>query len=109
MPEIGSEEKLHFPAGLFILAVSRYLQTESLITSYKTADIIHQPRFERRRRRKFNKRNRGKRINVEHMIKDIETFGWISSLYRHPRWEMVCIVELFSALAKRRIDKHYRL
>ena len=43
---------------------------------------------------------------VEHVIKDINTFRVIGSLFRNPTWEMASIVEVCASLGKRRIDMY---
>ncbi|CAC5407160.1 unnamed protein product [Mytilus coruscus] len=102
--QIGPGLENDFPAHCFILADSIYPNAPPLVTPFKSTDIVRRPRLEQKRQRKFNLLHGKRRVYVEHVIKELKTFRVIGALYRHPRWEMSSIVELCTALAKRRAD-----
>jgi hypothetical protein len=103
LPNIGPGEDLCFPDNCCILGDSIYPNRYPVVTPYRANQIARQQPREQRRRRKFNRQLRRYRIYVEHVIKEIKTFRVIGSLYRHPRWELACLVELCAGMAQRRV------
>ena len=106
LPSIGPALDLDFPANLFLLAYSIYPDTRPLVTPYKANEMAGQARLEkrRRRRRRFNIVHRKRRVYVEHVMKELKTFRIVGSIFKRPRWELSCIMELCAGLSKKRAD-----
>ena len=64
---------------------------------------------ERRRTQKFNRALAKRRVKIEHVMKEVETFKAVSQIWRHPRWLMPICVELATLLAERRLRLFRRL
>ena len=61
---IGPGQHLDFPADCFLLAAGIYPNEHTLITAYKSAEIVRRPPCEKRRRRKCNLLHGQRRVYV---------------------------------------------
>ena len=104
MPTIGHNATLEMPDNCYLLADKAYVNRHPFIVPYRRHEFVGVAPREMRRRRKFNRALSAKRVYVEHLIKELQTYRVIGTLLRHPRWQLENLVELCAGLAQRRLE-----
>lgn len=99
MPKIGSGEKLHLPAGLYILADKGYSCQCPLLTPWREHAIAGNER-----RILFNIELRRDRVRIEHCIRRIKKYGAVNQMWRHEPWMFPIVNELCAFQRQRHIN-----
>ena len=97
MANIGTDQELHLPPGLYILADKGYPCTYPLLTPCRDigGDLTRQL---------FNRELSKVRTRVEHCIRRVKEYGAVHHLWRHERWLFPVVNELCAFLAQRHIE-----
>ena len=87
MANIGTDQELHLPPGLYILADKGYPWTYPLLTPCRDVggDLTRQL---------FNRELSKVRTRVEHCIRRVKEYGAVHHLWRHERWLFPVVNEL---------------
>ena len=97
MANIGTDQELHLPPGLYILADKGYPFTYPLLTPCRGVggDLTRQL---------FNRELSKVRTRVEHCIRRVKEYGAVHHLWRHERWLFPVVNKLCAFLAQRHIE-----
>ena len=97
MANIGTDQELHLPPGLYILADKGYSCTYPLLTPCRDVggDLTRQL---------FNRELSKVGTRVEHCIRRVKEYGAVHHLWRHERWLFPVVNELCAFLAQRHIE-----
>ena len=102
MKHIGVNGPLHFPEDCVLLADKIYPNRHPTVTAFTTQQIKRKPEHMKGKCRKFNRLVSEYSILVEHVIGDLKSYKILGTLWRHPRPNLVDIVETCTARVKRR-------
>ena len=100
MDRIGPGTAYDMPRGTVLLAYKGYGDFVPLLTPFRASQIRRMPMHQQRRARKFNWKLSQCRVIVGHTIKYVKSYQAVGSLWRHPRWFQLVIVELCTFLAQ---------
>ena len=101
MDRIGPGTAYDMARGTVLLVDKGYGDFVPLLTPFQAAQVRRMPMHQQRWARKFNRELSECRVIVDHTIKYLKTYQAVGSLWRHPRWFQLVIVELYTFLAQR--------
>ena len=103
MEPIGPGRNLDLPPNAKLLADKAYPNGGLLLTPVRANQMPLLNHRDRRRARRFNTILCKRRVKIEHVFNEMETYKAIGQIWRHPRWLMPVRVEIVALLSERRV------